>query len=214
VQKRAVHTRQKILIAAAQGFNAQGYRTSTLRTIANTAGITTGALYFHFKYKEDMAWAILEEQHKVSTLRAKEIVARGLPAIQTMVELIASFAYDILTDPVAHAGVALSTETQIFHTPFIRPWIDWIEAIYSLLQQGIEEGVVDPHTNIEAKAHLIATAFAGVKLGSEIITKNKDLMQRISEMLEAIIPSFVLEAQKDQMIQYTRKTFISYALGT
>lgn len=60
-QSRAVETRQKLLEAAAELFAANGYLETTPKNIAEAAGLTTGALYYHFKSKEDIADAIIEQ---------------------------------------------------------------------------------------------------------------------------------------------------------
>lgn len=47
-------TREKLLAAAAREFSAHGYDGASLRQICSVAGVTTGALYFFFKNKEDL----------------------------------------------------------------------------------------------------------------------------------------------------------------
>ncbi|MFD6749883.1 TetR family transcriptional regulator, partial [Streptomyces anthocyanicus] len=54
-QDRAIRTRQTILDAAAQVFEKQGYQAATITEILKVAGVTKGALYFHFQSKEELA---------------------------------------------------------------------------------------------------------------------------------------------------------------
>lgn len=60
-QSRAVATRQKLIDAALGLFAADGYLETTPKDIADAAGLTTGAFYYHFKSKEDIAGAIMEQ---------------------------------------------------------------------------------------------------------------------------------------------------------
>ncbi len=55
MQDRAILTRQAILTAAAGVFEERGYRAATISEILARAGVTRGALYFHFPSKEDLA---------------------------------------------------------------------------------------------------------------------------------------------------------------
>ena len=54
-------TRQWILHAAKAEFSEQGFQGSSLRRICSAAGVTTGALYFFFKGKDDLFEAVLSE---------------------------------------------------------------------------------------------------------------------------------------------------------
>lgn len=53
-------TREHLIEAATQEFLAQGFEKASLRKICEKAGVTTGALYFFFKNKEDLFCQIVE----------------------------------------------------------------------------------------------------------------------------------------------------------
>lgn len=54
-------TQIKLLNSAKQEFLEKGYKDSSLRNICKNAGVTTGALYFFFKDKEDLFASLVEE---------------------------------------------------------------------------------------------------------------------------------------------------------
>ncbi|MDZ4262234.1 MAG: TetR family transcriptional regulator [Pseudomonadota bacterium] len=54
-------TRQDIITAARQVFAERGVSRSTLEQIAKTAGVTRGAIYWHFKNKPDLFFAMMEQ---------------------------------------------------------------------------------------------------------------------------------------------------------
>ena len=56
----AVTTRGQILAVAARRFSEVGYATTTLRTIADAAGIKAGSIYYHFHGKDEIAAAVLD----------------------------------------------------------------------------------------------------------------------------------------------------------
>lgn len=54
-------TRKHLLECAKKEFLEKGYMKASLRNICKEAGVTTGALYFFFKDKEDLLAALVEE---------------------------------------------------------------------------------------------------------------------------------------------------------
>jgi AcrR family transcriptional regulator len=54
--------RQQLLRSASRLFLKHGYRGTTTEQIARNARLTKGALYHHFKSKEDVLFALLEER--------------------------------------------------------------------------------------------------------------------------------------------------------
>lgn len=54
-------TKEKLLVSAKTEFMEKGYSKASLRKICANAGVTTGALYFFFKDKEDLFRSIVEK---------------------------------------------------------------------------------------------------------------------------------------------------------
>ena len=54
-------TRSRIVSAAREEFSAQGFQGASLRGICAAAGVTTGALYFFFRGKDDLFETVLSE---------------------------------------------------------------------------------------------------------------------------------------------------------
>ena len=53
------NTRARILTAAAQLFEQQGYRSVSMRAIAAQLGISVGNLTYHFPHKQDIALSLI-----------------------------------------------------------------------------------------------------------------------------------------------------------
>jgi AcrR family transcriptional regulator len=65
--RRALHaadTRQGLVDAAHKLFTRRGYRSGSLDEVCTRAGVTKGALYHHFKNKEDLFLAVLDDIEK------------------------------------------------------------------------------------------------------------------------------------------------------
>lgn len=59
--KEDKHTREKLLSAAREEFMEKGYNGASLRSICKKAEVTTGALYFFFRNKEDLFGELIRE---------------------------------------------------------------------------------------------------------------------------------------------------------
>ena len=62
-QARAQITRDAIILGAAKAFDRFGYGMASIADIASEASVTKGALYFHFQSKDEIAHAVIHQQH-------------------------------------------------------------------------------------------------------------------------------------------------------
>ncbi|MCS3466496.1 TetR/AcrR family acrAB operon transcriptional repressor [Pseudomonas sp. JUb42] len=63
-KEEAQATRSQILEAAEQAFYERGVSRTTLADIANLAGVSRGAIYWHFSNKADLVQAMLDSIHE------------------------------------------------------------------------------------------------------------------------------------------------------
>lgn len=68
-EERREETRREIVEAATAVFAAEGFHAASVGQIAAAAGYSTGAIYWHFKGKDDLFLAVLEAY---ATTRARE----------------------------------------------------------------------------------------------------------------------------------------------
>ena len=96
--------RQELLALAARMFAERGYGQTTVRDIADAAGILSGSLYHHFDSKESMVDEILRSFLDELFTRYREIVDAGLGPKQTLKALVVASFEAIDT---RHAEVAI-----------------------------------------------------------------------------------------------------------
>ncbi|MET9387834.1 TetR/AcrR family transcriptional regulator [Streptomyces sp. NPDC002928] len=80
--------RGEILATAAEVFAAQGYNATTVRKIADAAGMLAGSLYYHFDSKESMLDEILSTFLDELWARYDTVLAAGLGPRETIVALV------------------------------------------------------------------------------------------------------------------------------
>jgi TetR/AcrR family transcriptional regulator, cholesterol catabolism regulator len=85
--------RDEILDIAAELFAARGFAATTVREIADAAGILSGSLYHHFDSKESMADELVRELLERVVAEYRSIVAAGNDPARTLRALVrAAFA--------------------------------------------------------------------------------------------------------------------------
>ncbi|MFD8276165.1 TetR/AcrR family transcriptional regulator [Streptomyces flaveolus] len=80
--------REEILATAAEVFAAQGYNATTVRKIADAAGMLAGSLYYHFDSKESMLDEILSTFLEDLWGRYDAVLAAGLGPRETIEALV------------------------------------------------------------------------------------------------------------------------------
>jgi TetR/AcrR family acrAB operon transcriptional repressor len=96
-KEEAALTRQMLLDAALQVFNHKGYAQTTLEEIAKEAGVTRGALYWHFNNKFEMFQMVLQGVYEKVSERILEIVESDQSALNKLQNLFQEF-YLILSN--------------------------------------------------------------------------------------------------------------------
>jgi AcrR family transcriptional regulator len=194
--ERAARTRETILDAAAEVFDRNGYPGAGLAEILDTAGVTKGALYFHFASKEELARAIIDEQFAVGAPAWSESPG---PPLQGLIDLTFSWARNLVDNVRVRAAIRLAIEHSVFSAPRTDPYLEWIRLARTLLARAAEHGELRPGVDPEAVAHLVIGAFTGVQLTSEVLTGRKDLPQRLSDLWATILPALVTPEQQARL---------------
>ncbi|MDP9904604.1 ScbR family autoregulator-binding transcription factor [Arthrobacter bambusae] len=193
LQDRARATLEAIIGGAASVFAAQGYSNASLAQVSAAAGVTKGALYFHFKSKEDLARAVIDEQRRIVRTGGEEILARDRPALAKMVLMCRMYGRQLVNEPVVKAGIRLTLEASAFSDPVPQPYEDWIAVMQALAERGKQEGHIGPGVDPDDLAGFIVASFTGVQMVSDVLTGRKDVIQRIEEMWAFLLAGIVHE---------------------
>lgn len=193
LQDRAKVTREAIIAGAAKVFEEHGYGTASIALVAEAAGVTKGALYFHFKSKDELARAVVKEQHAIAITAGERILAESSPALTTIIRLCGAFGALFAADQVMRAGIRLTLEASAFGQRVEAPYEDWISIMTRLAEQGVREGQIDASLDASVLARYVVASFTGVQLVSNVLTGRKDVMERIQQMWEILLPGIIPE---------------------
>ncbi|MCX5563742.1 ScbR family autoregulator-binding transcription factor [Streptomyces sp. NBC_00038] len=185
-QDRAIRTRQTILLAAAKVFEENGYQAATISEILAAAGVTKGALYFHFPSKEHLAEGVLHQQDQRLPIPDRAC------KMQQLVDTVVLHAHRLQTDPMVRAGVRLSLDQQAQGLDRSGPFLHWSAVGIELLEKAQTQGELLPHVNPTETADVVVGAFAGVQAMSQALHNYQDLPHRVSTLLKHLLPSIVI----------------------
>ncbi|MED5239735.1 MAG: TetR/AcrR family transcriptional regulator [Pseudomonadota bacterium] len=101
--------RGRLLSAAAHLFRDKGFDRTTVRDIAAAVGIQSGSIFHHFKSKEDILYAVMEEVIHFNTARLEQAVASEPTAEGQLRALIRAELQSIVGD-TAEAMTVMVTE--------------------------------------------------------------------------------------------------------
>ncbi|MFE9312738.1 ScbR family autoregulator-binding transcription factor [Streptomyces sp. NPDC006706] len=182
-QDRAIRTRRTILEAAARVFEERGYQAATIAEILSTAGVTKGALYFHFGSKEQLAQGVLSEQDQ------QFVIPDRACKLQELTDTVLLHAYRLQSDPMVRAGVRLSMDQHAEGLDRSGPFLRWSDVCQRLLEKAQAQGELMPHVVPSVTADVLVGTFAGVQSMSQAVSEYQDLMSRTSVLLRHLFPS-------------------------
>ncbi|MER6081369.1 ScbR family autoregulator-binding transcription factor [Streptomyces sp. NPDC001833] len=182
-QERAERTRVALIHAAAEEFDQAGYHGAGLNAILRRAGITTGAMYFHFKSKEELARAVIVDQ--AAELRWPQ-ERQGL---QQLIDVCQYLAVQMRSNVLFRAGVRLAVEQSEMNLLDYSIYDWWAEQFATHLAEARELGQLRPDVDEAAFPQVIVAAYTGTQIMSRLATNRVDLPERIETMLRCLLPA-------------------------
>ncbi|MGW3018856.1 TetR family transcriptional regulator [Streptomyces longwoodensis] len=167
-QERAEQTRQRIVEAAASEFAGHGYDGTSLHGIVRTAGVTMGALTFHFRSKSALADAV-QESGAAATRAALDATAPAT-GFQGALETVLALAGALRTTPSVRAAARLTREGH-------GGWYDcWAPGLRDALERSWCEQRADSGLTPLA----VTTLLAHVVLGAEAAASTPEALRPVT----------------------------------
>ena len=178
-------TRDKILFAAAEIFDEHGYAGATLSMILKRAQVTKGALYHHFRSKDQIAEKLLAIQVPMTKVKPQT------SKFQEMIDVTYIYGHLLQEHPVARAGVRLSLDGGVPpELDVYGPTRDWLALGAHLMAEAEQAGHLNAGWAPQAAAELVVSGFIGAQLTSLQITgpNRTDLPLRLERMWQGLLP--------------------------
>ncbi|MFF9221199.1 ScbR family autoregulator-binding transcription factor [Streptomyces viridosporus] len=186
-QDRAVRTRETIIKGAAEVFDEYGFNGASISRIMKRAGVSQGAMYFHFKSKEDLARAVMNAQPDTVVPR---LDSQGL---QRIVDMTFVWAWQIQRDVLLRAGVRLTNEQEGTSVRDASPYQEWARILEMTLRQAQQEGEVGESVDVRQLAELLVSACTGMQMYANAVSGRQDLPERVVAMWRILLPGVASE---------------------
>jgi len=167
-KEEAAQTRESLLIAARSVFSRKGYASTTLEEIAEEAGVTRGAIYWHFGSKAELYVTLLNEFSGKSARIVQGAAAEGGSMVQILRRIFERLLQAVADDP----GLKEVIEISLFKTERSDELVEalqhrrqsnlaLLDGIAQAMQQGIDAGELRP----DVEPHDMARAFLAAQNG-------------------------------------------------
>lgn len=166
-QERAARTRRALVQAAAEVFAQDGFVLASLTSISKRAGVSNGALHFHFESKQALARAVEDEANAVVRAIATPARAGGPDALQRLIDATHDLMGRLDQDVVVRAGFELGSgpPRRDGAADLRGQWQSWVEEV---LKDAEREGILAEGVSAaEASITVVAATVGFEQLGAD-----------------------------------------------
>jgi len=187
MRKKEKEIAQRILLAAVKVFDRYGLRKTTMRDIAESAGMSKSSLYYYFKSKRDILSSVIKQESATLTEKLRLAVhqditpqekLRAYVTVRMRLLFELSVYYTSLTEAYLEQYAFIEDERESF-TKFE------IETVSEILTDGISKGVFLKR-DIRAAAETIIIFMKALELRLIINKSMEELDSTVDTMLEIL----------------------------
>lgn len=203
-QDRGEATRELLLLSAARLFDEHGYAGTSISDISRKSGLTSGAVYFHYASKENLARAVVEEHFAAWPPLIERLARSAAPALDKIIELSFEVARAFRDDILVRAGSRLWTERKAINAPLPVPFVGWIETVAALLEQARDQGDVAPHVDSGTAASVLVCAFFGTHTVSDALDGRSRIEEHVANLWLLFLPGLRPSAVPADLVRRAR----------
>ncbi|MGB8942191.1 MAG: ScbR family autoregulator-binding transcription factor [Streptomyces sp.] len=198
MQARSERTRRRLIQAGAEVFDRQGYAHATLGEIAATAGMTKGALYFHFASKDGLADAVQQESRTLLDEFTRRQGESDVAPVQTLIDMTHRLVRAPREEPLVSAGFRITNECVGRQPPVADLYQVWTAEALRLLQQADEAGELHPGARGDGARTLLSALLSGLGALAGTGLPCDELAHRVGALWDLILTVLVPKGQADR----------------
>jgi TetR/AcrR family transcriptional repressor of nem operon len=189
---KAERTRRHILERTAPVFNRKGFSGTSLHDLTRATGLTQGALYGHFRSKEDMALQAFRHAMQLVRSGVRGMLAGKQSYRERLLGLLEFYAAYVLNPPLPGGCPLLNTAVQAdddvtFMRRALRKELDsTVSFVQNLLDEGIACGEFKPIPDTRALAFVFFCSVEGAVMYARAVRSNEP-MNYVTEYCRQII---------------------------
>jgi len=204
VDSPADSTRQQILRAAEREFAQRPYSAVSLDDIIARAGVSKGAMYFHFQSKLALAMTIIDEQCEQVRVWFTQRLSHRLSGLESLVET----TYFLGTQDIRSVGIraGLNLLEQIGRRDGVQAkvFMQWSPAITAMVQRGIADGDIIDNTRVDDVTRLLIMIYMGLRQTADLNLPREFFADLESAWL-LILPGFIDPERLSYFVQFVKR---------
>jgi TetR/AcrR family acrAB operon transcriptional repressor len=206
-KEEAAETRQALLKAALSVFSQKGYASTTLDDVAKEAGVTRGAIYWHFGSKAELYSALLDEYSARGSEIVQSVVSEGGSLDGMLREIFVRLLTAVESDPALRAVMEinlLKTEYSSELSDMLAKQIENGRALLAGITQAMAQGIDAGELRSDLDPEDMARAFIAFQNGVLhlwlVDPSAFELGERAPQMAEILMQGIALEAAAEKEV--------------
>jgi TetR/AcrR family transcriptional regulator, transcriptional repressor for nem operon len=187
--KKAEATRLYILEKAFEMIYMKGYQNTSIDQILDTTDVTKGAFYYHFKTKDEMGIAIIDELLKPALASSFE---KPLQRDVNPLEGIYNLMYDTLIKnqffkvaygcPAANLTQEMTPWNPEFSVVLNELRQQWVKVLTTLIEKGKQDGLINSRVNAKQVTMFILAGYWGARTLGRLENSKKPYLLYLKEL--------------------------------
>lgn len=175
---KAAITRHNILSKAFDLVYKKGYQATSVDDILAQVAVTKGAFYYHFKNKDEMGLAMINEVMHPGMM---QVLVHPLLAAKDPVEDLYNMMYHLLMKspffevpygcPAVNLIEEMSPISDSFKNALQTLMKEWQKAIQASVKNGKENGQINADVNEQQVAYFIMSGYSGIRNMGKMLGK-------------------------------------------
>lgn len=212
VQQRAATTRQKLVDAAVRQFAKKGYLETTPKHVADAAGLTTGAFYYHFKSKEELAAEIIDQSWPKPEHALASYMDPAGSGIEHLVDTEFTAAAQMDGDTIQRIGLDLRMAIGHLGAPARRTCQERVDAFALLVAAAFRESDLREGVTRKQAGELLWIATNGAQMMSRALKDTGPaLFDRLGMAWKSALRSIVRDDMLPRLEGFVDETAKRYA---
>lgn len=187
--KKAEATRQNILQKSFDLIYARGYQNASIDEILATTQVTKGAFYYHFKNKDEMGLAIINELMKPALTQS---FIEPLQNVENPLDAIYNLMYHLLIEndflkveygcPAANFTQEMTPWNEDFSKALNEITQEWIKIMTTVIENGKKSGYIRKDVNTKQVTFFVMSGYWGIRNFGKLENSKKVYLPYLKEL--------------------------------
>lgn len=190
-------TRDRILKKAGILFNTQGYKATSISNITDLTGFTKGAIYRHFRDKEDLERESLAHLSELMFEKVRDVVKQEQTAGKKLRAIFRYFESYITNPPLKggcpllNAAIEADDTNPVLRREALKTLTVLRQSVITILENGIQHKQLKSNVDKESFAALVIASLEGAIMMGKLIGDDEDI-KRVVKHLDQLVKEIEL----------------------